>query len=182
MRLDSANRSFLALMGVAVLVGAYVLCGAVGGVLVPLLLARVSHGGLAGLLSDGVLLPLLPFVVLVAIGLALAGHSLLRQVVASHRLACRARMLAQALPDQLIQAAMQTGLGGRVVLVDAPESFSFVYGVLSPRVAVSRGLLEGVSGGELRAVLEHERYHVCNLDPLKVVLVRALTAEGRARP
>jgi Zn-dependent protease with chaperone function len=176
MRLDSANRSFLALMGVAVLVGAYVLCGAVGGVLVPLLLARVSHGGLAGLLSDGVLLPLLPFVVLVAIGLALAGHSLLRQVVASHRLACRARMLAQALPDQLIQAAMQTGLGGRVVLVDAPESFSFVYGVLSPRVAVSRGLLEGVSGGELRAVLEHERYHVCNLDPLKVVLVRALTA------
>jgi beta-lactamase regulating signal transducer with metallopeptidase domain len=71
---------------------------------------------------------------------------------------------------------MQTGLGGRVVLVDAPESFSFVYGVLIPRVAVSRGLLEGVSGGELRAVLEHERYHVCNLDPLKVVLVRALSA------
>ena len=71
---------------------------------------------------------------------------------------------------------MQAGLGGRVVLVDVPESFSLVYGVLTPRVVVSRGLLEGVSDGELRAVLEHERYHVCNLDPLKVVLVRTLAA------
>lgn len=53
---------------------------------------------------------------------------------------------------------------------------SFAYGVLTPRVAVSRGLLKGVSDDELRAVLEHERYHVCNLDPLKVVLVQALSA------
>jgi Zn-dependent protease with chaperone function len=177
MRLDSANRSFLAFMGLALLLGAYVLCGAVGGVIVPLLLARVSHGGLAGLLRDGaLLLPLLLFVALVAVGLALAGRSLARQVLASRRLAYRVHGLARALPDQLIRVAMQAGLGGRVVLVDEPESFSFVYGVLTPRVAVSRGLLEGVSGGELRAVLEHERYHVCNLDPLKVVLVRALSA------
>ena len=63
-----------------------------------------------------------------------------------------------------------------MVLLDAPERFSFAYGVLTPRVAVSRGLLEGVSDDELRAVLEHERYHVCNLDPLKVVLVQALSA------
>jgi beta-lactamase regulating signal transducer with metallopeptidase domain len=84
--------------------------------------------------------------------------------------------LARALPDQLTRAATQAGLGERVVLVDTSESFSFVYGVLTPRVAVSRGLLEGVSGGELQAVLEHERYHVCNLDPLKAVLVQALSA------
>ena len=63
MRLDSANRSFLAFMGVALLLGAYVLCGAMGGVLVPLLLARVSHDGLAGLPDDGASwLPLLLFV------------------------------------------------------------------------------------------------------------------------
>jgi Zn-dependent protease with chaperone function len=177
MRLDSANRSFLVFMGLALLLGAYVLCGAVGGVLVPLVLTRVSREGLAGLLSDGASLPaLLPLVLMVAVGLALAGRSLTRQVAASHRLARRVRGLARALPDRLTRAAMQAGLSGRVVLVDAPESFSFVYGVLTPRVTVSRGLLEDVSGEELRAVLEHERYHVCNLDPLKVVLVRALSA------
>jgi Zn-dependent protease with chaperone function len=177
MRLDSANRSFLAFTGVALLLGAYVLCGAVGGVLVPLLLARVSNGGLAGLLGDGgSLLPLLLFVVVVAGGVALATFSLTQQALASYRLARRVRGLARALPDQLARTAMQAGLRGRVVLVDAPESFSFVYGALTPRVAISRGLVEDISGGELRAVLEHERYHVCNLDPLKMVLMQALSA------
>jgi hypothetical protein len=86
------------------------------------------------------------------------------------------RGLALELPDELALTASAVGLGGRVVLLDAPERFSFAYGVLTPRVAVSRGLLEGVSDDELRAVLEHERYHVCNLDPLQVVLVQALSA------
>ena len=63
-----------------------------------------------------------------------------------------------------------------MVLLDAPERFSFAYGLLTPRVVVSCGLLEGVSDDELRAILEHEHYHVCNLDPLKVVLVQALSA------
>jgi len=40
---------------------------------------------------------------------------------------------------------------------------------------VSSGLLGSASQGELRAVLEHERYHVCNLDPLKLLLLRVLS-------
>jgi Zn-dependent protease with chaperone function len=164
-------------MGVALLLGMYVLCGAVGSVLVPLVLARVSHDGLGGLLAGGnSLLPVLLFIVLVAVGLALGGRSFARQIVASHRLGRRVSWLTLALPDELAQTAVQIGLGGRVVLLDAPEWFSFTYGVLTPRVAVSRALLEGVSPEELRAVLEHERYHVCNLDPLKVVLVRSLSS------
>lgn len=176
MRLDSANRSFLALIGIAFLLGTYVLCGAVGSVLVPLLLARVSHDGLTGLLRGDSLLPMLLFNALVAVGLALGGISLARQTLAARRLASRVRALAVALPDELEQAAAEVELRGRVVLLDSPERFSFVYGALTPRVAVSRGLLEGISSGELRAVLEHERYHVCNLDPLKAMLVQALAA------
>jgi Zn-dependent protease with chaperone function len=177
MRLDSANRSFLALMSLALLLGMYVLCGAVGGVLVPLVMARVSHDGIAGLLdSGGSMLPVLLFIILVAVGLAFGARSIARQILASSRLARRVRGLMLELPDELALTGSEVGLGGRVVLLDAPEWFSFAYGVLTPRVAVSRGLLEGVSDEELRAVLEHERYHVCNLDPLKVVLVQALSA------
>jgi Peptidase family M48 len=44
--------------------------------------------------------------------------------------------------------------------------------VLRPRVVVSQGLLERLSDAELRAVLEHEGYHVANLDPLKLVVLR----------
>jgi Zn-dependent protease with chaperone function len=177
MRLDSANRSFLALMGLALLLGMYVLCGAVGSVLVPLVMAQVSHDGIAGLLdsSDSVL-PFLLFIILIAVGLAFGARSIARQMVASSRLARRARGLALELPDGLVLTASAVGLDGRIVLLDAPERFSFAYGVLTPRVAVSRGLVEGVSDEELLAVLEHERYHVCNLDPLKVMLVQALSA------
>jgi Zn-dependent protease with chaperone function len=174
MRLDSANRSFLALMGLSLLLGMYVLCGAVGSVLVPLVLARVSHDGIAGLLDAGSIVPVLLFILLVAVGLAFGARSIGRQIVASRRLARRINGLATTLPGELAGAAAKAGLDGRVVLLDAPERFSFAYGVFTPRVAVSRGLLQGVSDEELQAVLEHERYHVCNLDPLKIVLVQSL--------
>jgi beta-lactamase regulating signal transducer with metallopeptidase domain len=61
-------------------------------------------------------------------------------------------------------------------LIDSDGSFSFAYGAFSPKVAISRGLVEAASTSELEAVLEHERYHVRNLDPLKVLIARALPA------
>jgi Zn-dependent protease with chaperone function len=177
MRLDSANRSFAALVISSLLLGVYVLCGAVGCVLVPLIVSRVSDRGVSGLI-DGAhnLLPAVAFVALVGGGVALGARSLSRQIGASGVLRRRVHSLALELPDELAQAATAAGLNGRVVLVDCEEWFSFAYGALTPRVAVSRGMFEGVCGEELRAVLEHERYHVRNLDPLKVLIVRALPA------
>jgi hypothetical protein len=118
MRLDRANRSFLAFVSVASLSSATVLCGVVGGVLVPLSLARVSHGGLAGLWSDrtSLLTPLVLFV-LIAVGLGLGGRSLMRQAVASRALSRCVRALATTAPEALGQAAQQTGLAGRVVFI-----------------------------------------------------------------
>lgn len=177
MRLDSANRSFAALVICSLLLGVYVLCGAVGCMLAPLIVSRVAHYGAGGLLDGGHdLLPALAFVVLVGVGMLLGVRSLWRQIAASRVLAWRVQSLRLDLPAELAGVAEAAGLAGRVVLVDAPEWFSFAYGALTPRVAVSRGLFEGVSGEELRAVLEHERYHVSNLDPLKVLIVRALPA------
>jgi Zn-dependent protease with chaperone function len=176
MRLDQANRSFLAFVSVALLFGATVLCGVLGGVLVPLSLARISHGGLAGLWSDraSLLVPVALFLS-IAVGLGLGGRALMRQAVASRVFSRRVRALASTAPEALAQATRQTGLAGRVIFIDAADSFSFVYGVMTPRVAVSRGLLERATGDELRAVLEHERYHVRNIDPLKVAIVRVLS-------
>ncbi len=176
MRLDRANRSFLAFVCVALLFGATVLCGVLGGVLVPVSLARISRGGLAGLWSDraSLLVPLALFLSIAA-GLGLGGRALVRQAVASRALSRRVRALAGTAPEALTHAARHTGLAGRIVFIDAADSFSFVYGVMTPRVAVSRGLLERATGDELRAVLEHERYHVHNIDPLKAAIVRVLS-------
>jgi Zn-dependent protease with chaperone function len=176
MRLDQANRTFLVFVSIALLFGATVLCGAIGGVLVPLSLARMSHGGLLGLWNDPASL-LAPLVLLglILVGVGLGARALVRQAIASRVLSRRVLALATKVPESLVEAARQIGLAGRVVLVDAGDSFSFVYGVMTPRVAVSRGLLERATDEELRAVLEHERYHVRNIDPLKAALVRVLS-------
>jgi Zn-dependent protease with chaperone function len=175
MRTDRATRGFLTLVTIAVLVGAIVLCGALGGVLMPLLLARVSGDGLGALANTSVL-PAFALLALVMIGVGSGARSLGRQLLASRRLARYVSARAQTVPDALQSATARAGLRGRVMLVDAPEAFSFVYGLLAPRVAVSQGLIETASANELSAVIEHERYHVQNLDPLKIVLARSLVA------
>lgn len=172
MKLDLANRSFLACTLLALLIAAFVLCGAVGGVLVPLLLARASRDQLGWL----ELLPALVFAAMTALGLGLGVRALGLQLIASHQLARRVRALALVSGEESDRVAAASGLDGRLILVDAPVAFSFVYGLLTPRVALSRGLAQSTTPAELRAILEHERYHVYNLDPLKIVLLRALTA------
>ena len=79
-------------------------------------------------------------------------------------------------PPGLLRAVRAAGLGDRVVLAGDAASFSFVYGLLAPRVVLSAGLLGRLSDAELRATLEHERYHVVNLDPLKAATLRVLAA------
>lgn len=178
MSLDSANRSFLAMTLIALLLSTYVICaGLLGGAPLPLAASQASRDGVAGALDSGhSVLPVLAFLILVTVSITLGMRSIRRQVRASRRLERRVRELTLTNPGALAQAASDVALNGRVVLLDAPERFSFAYGALTPRVAVSRGLLEGVSPAELRAVLHHERYHVVNLDPLKASLAHTLSA------
>jgi Zn-dependent protease with chaperone function len=175
MKLDTANRSFLALVATAVVPATYVLCGAFGSVLVPLAAGRMPRDGFAGLLDGGdSSVALLGFLIVVAVSLMLGIRSMRRQLSATRLVAQSVRELMLPVPDTLARTTGEVGLDGRVVVLDVPERFSFAYGALTPRVAISRGLLEGVSHAELRAVLEHERYHVENLDPLKLLLAKTL--------
>jgi Zn-dependent protease with chaperone function len=171
MTLDRANRSFLALIATGVVVGAFTVWGGMADVLEPMMRARVSAG-----LGSGALVSLLPAALLVAVvgvSTALGCVTLIRQVLATARLSRQVRRLRAPLTGELRTAAERTGLTGRVDLVDAAAPFCYVYRALRPRVVVSRGLLATVSELELRAVLEHERYHVDNLDPLKLALIQA---------
>jgi Zn-dependent protease with chaperone function len=175
--LDRANRSFLTMTLMALLLSGYLICAALGGAPSPLTASRASHVGVGGVLtSAGSLLPLLAFLTVATGSIAAGIYSLFRQVRASHRVGSRVRELTLADPGRLGRAASDVGLYGRVVLLDASEPFCFAFGALAPRVAVSRGLVEGVSQAELRAVLHHERYHVVNRDPLKASLAQTLSA------
>ena len=173
MRLDTANRAFVMLLAAAV--GGYLLIGVGACLLLCLLGYQVALDGWGALTrGDQDLRPAALFLGLVAAGTVFALWSLGHQLRASRRLARRIRTLTVEHPPPLGAALERAGLAGKVDLVDASEPFSFAYGVGAPRIALSRGLVDSVTPGELEAVLEHERYHVQNLDPLKVVLARAL--------
>jgi hypothetical protein len=175
MMLDTANRSFAGIAAVSLLAGMLALCGAVGCVLVALLVARLAGDGLSAFADEpDAVWPALAFIAVVGAGAVLGVLSLRRQVRASRALARRVDALELPLTRELRAAAERAGLAGRVKVVDSSERFSFAYGALAPRVAISRGLVEVAESEELEAVLSHERYHVRNLDPLKVMLSRAL--------
>lgn len=175
MRLDSANRSFFALVSAALV--PYALLGLLGCGVLSVAAYRVATDRLGGLQRDGQdLRPAVVFFMVVAFGTAGALVSMRRQVRATQALTAFLRPRLAALPPDLAVVVGRAGLAGRVELVDDAEPFSFTYGVVSPRVAVSRGLAGVLAPVELEAVLHHERYHVRNWDTLKVVVARAAPA------
>jgi Zn-dependent protease with chaperone function len=172
-RPDTANRSFFGLLGAAFV--AYQLVGLGACVLLSLIAYEVATDGVGAVTSDGgELVPAVLFLALVGVGAVLGVRSVVVQAVLSVRLERRIRGLLLPTPPQLADAAHRARLGRRIALIDVDEPLSFAYGAFTPKVAVSRGLLETVSPAELDAVLEHERYHVRSLDPLKVLMARAI--------
>ena len=173
MRLDTGNRSFVLLLAVATAL--YLALSAAACAVLALLAYRLaSEGTVAFGDSTWVVVPAGAFLGLLAAAGMLAVRSLGAQLASSRRLGRRVVELRAASPPELVEAGATAGLPATPRMIEAAEPFSFTYGALRPRVVVSRGLLESTSPEELQAVLVHERYHVRNLDPLKVVLARAL--------
>jgi Zn-dependent protease with chaperone function len=174
MRLDGGNRSFVVLLAAAG--GLYLVLAAAVCALLSLLLFRLATEG-SGPFEDNpwALVAGVAFLAVNAAGAALGVRSLGGQLAATRQLERRVRRLRRQCSPELAGAARAAGLRRQVRLIDAPGTFAFTYGVFRPRVAISQGLLERVLPEELEAVLVHERYHVRNLDPLKLVFARALT-------
>ncbi len=174
-RLDTANRNFL--LFASVVVAPYVLLALVGCGLLSVLAIRIGDHGLGALTAGrGDLRPAALTLALLGVATALAVWSFRRQMLATRSLAARVRARSLPVPDDLSAAAARIGLEGRVDVLDDDEPFSFAYGLLRPRVVVSRGLLASARSEELLAVLEHEGYHVRQHDPLKVAVARSASS------
>jgi Zn-dependent protease with chaperone function len=173
-KLNTANRAFIGLLVVSA--AGYVLLGLAAVGLVSLIGMQAVQGRHDALywIRGHDLRAALVFLVLVNAGTVFAVRSLRRQIRATRALAHRIRQIRVPTPPEVVVAARRTKLARRVDVVASDEPFSFAYGLVVPRVVVSEGLIRSVSASELGAVLEHERYHVRNLDPLKVVLARVL--------
>lgn len=78
-------------------------------------------------------------------------------------------------PRDLRRAANTVGLGTRVVCLNDPKRYAYCAGLLQPRVYISLGTVHVLRGRELEAVLWHEGHHLRRRDPLRALVVRALS-------
>jgi beta-lactamase regulating signal transducer with metallopeptidase domain len=165
MKFDTANRSFFALVAIALV--PYGLLGLFGCCFVLFVLYRLATDGFGAI---GGLWPAIGLFGIIGVGTLVGVAALRRQLRATHTLVDHIRRTRRRPDRSLQEAAHRAGLTNQLDVVEDATQFSFAYGLLRPRVAISTGLIDVATPGELEAVLEHERYHVRSLDPLKMVI------------
>jgi hypothetical protein len=124
-------------------------------------------------LVDAVTLLLLT---LATCGIALGLGSLFRQLFMTLALIRSLVARRVATPPDVAAVAAALGIADRIDVVADRHPFSFCYWFRRPRICVSTALVERLSNEELRAVLIHERYHLRQRDPLRVVIARYFAA------
>lgn len=88
------------------------------------------------------------------------------------------RKLAQLrVPDKKLEALTRSlDLKDKVHLLDSKVPLCLCAGFVSPRIYISRGIIEKLVPQELEALLLHEKHHLENYDPLKILLGRLVAA------
>lgn len=169
------NRAFWWMVGISALARALLAYGAC--CLALAVVIAVRSGGLITLWSNHPsLVSALLVLAVLAVGVGRAGWLLGTSAWHSIAFAQHVRRHAASTPGRLIAKARWGGIDGRLVVLATAAPFALTYGVLSPRVLVTTGLVETLSDAELGAVLAHEREHLRNRDPLKILLARAILA------
>lgn len=98
----------------------------------------------------------------------------LRQWLATRRLLGEIGPRRRQQSRNLQKVAVALELGDRLEVVEDSRLYSFCYGFVKPRICVSQALVDALKLEELRAVLLHERFHLRNRDPLKILLSRTV--------
>jgi beta-lactamase regulating signal transducer with metallopeptidase domain len=114
--------------------------------------------------------------VLATFGVTLGLASLFRQLLATLSLIRMLLSRRVTLSRRLGDIAASLDLAGRVDVVRDVRPFSFCYWFRRPRICLSTGLIKRLDDAELRAVLLHERYHLRQRDPLRLVIARYFAA------
>jgi beta-lactamase regulating signal transducer with metallopeptidase domain len=165
----TADRAFVVLVGLALASSALLIA------LLAALMPRgfaLATGGAADTASVVAVLVL----ILATFGVTLGLTSLFRQLLATLSLIRTLLSRRVTVSRRVAAVGASLGLSGRIDVVRDVRPFSFCYWFRSPRICLSTGLIKRLDDGELRAVLLHERYHLRQRDPLRLVIARYFAA------
>lgn len=121
-------------------------------------------------------LPLVLLLLLAGIALIAGTWAGLTGLMRTHRFNQRVRQSALPLPPHLACIGVDLGIADRLTYLGWVSPAACCYGFVRPRIAVTAGLLARLDDEELASVLAHERQHLHRRDPMRYLLLHALSA------
>lgn len=79
-------------------------------------------------------------------------------------------------PRNVWKIGQELNIADKLQVVNSSDFLSFSYGLFNPKICVSLDLTKSLSRNELKAVLIHERNHINNNDPAKILLGQVFTS------
>lgn len=115
-------------------------------------------------------------VFIIATALVVGGLSFLVQVRKTQKLVKGLLVKQVLIPRKIKNIIIPLGLEDKVHLIKDKNLFSFCFGIISPHIIITAGLVNGLSSKELQAVLLHEQAHLQNHDPFKILLGKTIAS------
>ncbi|HEV2250596.1 MAG TPA: M56 family metallopeptidase [Candidatus Limnocylindria bacterium] len=159
--------------------GSLVILALASGALLIALLAALLPRGFAlttGGAADPASVVAVLVLILATVGVTLGLVSLFGQLLATLSLIRTLLSRRVTVSRRVAGLAADLGLAGRIDIVRDVRPFSFCYWFRRPRICLSTELITRLDDAELRAVLLHERYHLRQRDPLRLVIARYFAA------
>ncbi len=110
------------------------------------------------------------------LGLLVGGWAGVSALLQTHRFNQQLRRSAVAMPPRLARLAATLRMTERLTYLPWAQPAACCYGFGRPRIAVTEGLVTQLDDEELIAVLAHERQHLRRWDPLRYLVLYALSA------
>jgi Zn-dependent protease with chaperone function len=109
----------------------------------------------------------------------LSASMLVRRIWKNQRFVARLQAalsigITTVLPPRLAALCDQLGFAHQVVVLPTATLLAFCFGLLTPRIYISTGLVQALTDRELQAVLLHEDHHRRRRDPLRTLLADVL--------
>ncbi len=115
-----------------------------------------------------------PMILLGLLSLTMAITFFLIQIYKTYRYLRSILRNKVASTKKISEIALKLGIENKLVVAKEGNFSSFVFGLLSPKICLNQSFANSLTSKELEAVLLHEKHHLKNKDPLKILITQTL--------
>ncbi len=113
------------------------------------------------------------FASLLVVGLLAAAYKAMRTQQEVNKLLAHEK---NGVPANIIRMASEFNIVEEIILVNIAQPLACCFGFLRPRICLSSGAVEQLSADELKATILHEVHHCREFDPLRLLLIKAISS------